>query len=65
MYGPDLATSAHHATAAASAGDGEEDAVAEFAVFEAACVEGGGAVLEDGLDFGDEEIAFAEEGADG
>lgn len=59
--GPDLSPRAYHSPTPARARDGQEHAIAEFAVFETSRVEGGRSILVYGLDFGDEEIAFGEE----
>lgn len=63
VHGPDLALGADDAAAAAGARDGDEDAVAQLAVLEAARVQAGGAVLVQLLHLGHDEVALGEEAA--
>lgn len=61
---PNLPLGAHDTGPAPRAADGDEDAVAQLAVLEAAGVQAGGAVLVQLLDLGDDEVALGEEAAD-
>lgn len=64
LHGPQLALGTHNAGASAGARHGDEHAVSQLAVLEAAGVQAGGAVLVQLLHFGDEQVALGEEAPD-